>query len=150
MGTRSSIAYEDPETGVVTSTYVHWDGDLEGVGKTLVENYMVPAQARAVAAGGYYSSLEDTVEASLAGAANKAEPKTFLSASDYFEDGKEAWTEYLYLYRQGVWLYAEPGGAAGPFMVRADDPNGEGEEIWRNVAGVLGMNLDKPRSYLIG
>ncbi|MBB3990290.1 hypothetical protein [Croceicoccus naphthovorans] len=150
MGTRSSIAYEDPETGIVTSSYCHYDGYLEGVGQTLVENYASPIQAREVASGGYYSALSQTVELSLADAVNKDEPQTFANAAAYFEDAKEAWTEYLYLYRQGVWFYAEPGGAAGPFLVRADDPNAEGEEIWRNVAGVLGLGPEKPRSYALG
>lgn len=148
MGTRSMIAYEDNETGKVIATYCQYDGYLEGVGATLIQHYETPALALAVASGGYYSSLSETVEASLADAVNKDDPTEYESATAYFQENRESWCEYLYLYRQGVWFYSEPGGAAGPFLVRSDDPNGEGEEIWRNVAGMLGIG-EKPRSYNI-
>lgn len=148
MGTRSMIAFEDQETGAVVATYCHWDGYLEGVGKTLCEHYATAHKARSIAKGGYYSSLETTKEASLAGAANQDKPSTYESATAYFEAHRESWVEYLYLFRQGVWLYAEPGGNAGPLLVSAGDPNGESEEIWRNVAGVLNIG-EKPRSYAI-
>lgn len=73
----------------------------------------------------------------------------YPSVEAYYESGAESWAEYLYLYRQGVWLYSEPGGNAGPFLVTAGDPNGEAEEIWRSVAGMLSLG-EKPRSYAFG
>lgn len=148
MGTRSMIAIEDAETNVVTATYCHYDGYLTGVGATLVEHYATAELAVAVTRAGYLSSLEDDLAVSLAEAVNKAKPTTYDDASRYFQEGKESWCEYLYLYRQGVWFYAEPG-AAGPMIFRSDDPNAEGEEIWRNVAGVLQIG-EKPHGYLVG
>jgi len=77
------------------------------------------------------------------------EAEDYADPALYYAAGGESWAEYLYLYRRGVWLYAEPGGAAGPMIVRADDPDGSAEERWRSVAGMLALG-EKPRSYSIG
>ncbi len=38
MATSATISYERPD-GKIRSIYCHWDGYIEGVGKTLIEHY---------------------------------------------------------------------------------------------------------------
>ena len=190
MSTRSLIAVEDMETGIVRSIYCHFDGYLEGVGKTLCEHWNDPLSVKELINLGDLSQLgqeigekhafdyhqefydkhkrpdqtfgtdHEAMQADpefqrlrarcLAYGRDRGEtgvdPTSHANEDAYFEYGKESWAEYLYLYRQGVWLYAEPGGDAGPCIVRADDPNAEAELIWRHVEGMLEIG-EKPRRY---
>ena len=61
MSTRSYIGIELPD-GKVKSIYVHSDGYISGVGKTLVDNYNTFATAIKLFAFGDCSSLGDTLE----------------------------------------------------------------------------------------
>jgi hypothetical protein len=56
MGTRSRIGYELPDHSVV-SVYCHWDGYVEGNGKTLVEHYQNREDVQELIDGGSMSSL---------------------------------------------------------------------------------------------
>ena len=57
MATRSMIGIYNPADGSVDASYVHWDGYLEGVGRTLIDHYNTQYDAEIVARGGYLSSL---------------------------------------------------------------------------------------------
>lgn len=56
MGTRSRIGIEMPDHSVV-SVYCHWDGYVEGNGKTLVEHYQNRDDVQDLIDGGSMSSL---------------------------------------------------------------------------------------------
>ena len=56
MGTRSRIGIEMPDHTVV-SVYCHWDGYVEGNGKTLVEHYQNRDDVQELIDGGSMSSL---------------------------------------------------------------------------------------------
>ncbi len=71
------------------------------------------------------------------------------NAEAYAERATDGWEEFAYLYRQGVWFVREIGGGAGPFMGNANDPAGEAEKPWANVAGALRFGMGDHRSYAI-
>lgn len=56
MATRSTISVVLPN-GTVQSVYCHWDGYLDGVGKTLKEYYNTIERAMLITEGGPISSL---------------------------------------------------------------------------------------------
>lgn len=56
MATRSTIAVELP-SGTIAKVYCHWDGYLEGVGRTLVDHYRGLNDAVALISLGSMSSL---------------------------------------------------------------------------------------------
>jgi hypothetical protein len=60
MATRSTIALEYAD-GTVDQVYCHWDGYLEGVGKTLLEHYMDPFKVRELMDLGDISSLGEVI-----------------------------------------------------------------------------------------
>lgn len=56
MGTRSRIGIEMPDHSVV-SVYCHWDGYVEGNGKTLVQHYLNREDVQELIDGGSMSTL---------------------------------------------------------------------------------------------
>lgn len=60
MATRSTIALEFAD-GTVQQVYAHWDGYLEGNGKTLFEHYVDPFKLRELIDLGDISSLGDNI-----------------------------------------------------------------------------------------
>lgn len=82
---------------------------------------------------------------------DRGDPLDIREAEDvaaYYATANESWTEYAYLYRQGVWFYSEVGGGAGPFLVNVRDPGGELPANWKNLAGALTFdNADNTSSY---
>jgi hypothetical protein len=60
MATRSAIGFQEFD-GTVTGIYCHWDGYLEGVGRTLVENYSDLNTVLALIDHGDVSSLDRTI-----------------------------------------------------------------------------------------
>ena len=97
MSTRSTVAIVNTD-GSITASYVHFDGYVEGVGKTLLDHYNDTRSAARVARIGYASSLAETVALSRKGARNKAEPLHFASLHDYEVAAKHSDWEYLYLW----------------------------------------------------
>jgi hypothetical protein len=65
MATRSRIAIENQD-GTVTSIYCHFDGYIDGVGKTLQENYNTREKMEQLIALGDISSLGKTIEETVA------------------------------------------------------------------------------------
>ena len=135
MATRSTIALEFAD-GTVQQVYAHWDGYLEGNGKTLFENYSDPFKLRELIDLGDISSLGENIGSkhpfSPFGEGDKAafdaaqeagattfygrdrgetgvEAKTFKSFSDYVVNHQ--YEEYEYILRnidgKAVWFVAE-------------------------------------------
>lgn len=170
MGTRSRIAVEDGESGAVRSIYCHWDGYPKHNGRILVDHYRDRAKVDQLMDLGDLSILgaeigekQDFDSRDRPGdwclAFGRDRGETGVDAVDDVDDeavyarAQEGWEEYVYLYRQGVWFVTEVGGAAGPFLVNANDPNAEAESRWQRVEAVLALGdqaLELGRSYAIG
>jgi hypothetical protein len=166
MSTRSRIGIEDQETGKVRSIYCHFDGYLEGVGRTLVDHYKDREKVEALIALGDLSALDDEVApppgvhhkygevapgVTVAYCRDRGETNVGAaedeSADAMVERATKGWEEFAYLYRQGVWFVREIGGGAGPFLVNANDPEGEQEKPWANVEGALRFGMNDHRAY---
>lgn len=158
MSTRSRIGIEDPETGKVRSIYCHFDGYLSGVGQTLLDHYKDRAKIEALMNLGDLSVLDEKVDPTPGSGhkfGNREDGVCIAYTRDRGEDvpadededaeamfarATNGWEEYAYLFRQGVWFVREVGGGAGPFMVKANDPDGlKGieEGAWQNLEGAL-------------
>jgi len=111
MGTHAMVGVWNAETNEVTASYVHYDGYLEGVGKTLTSFYNNNIMAKIVAKGGYLSSLEDYYEHSRAKSVHSDPAVCFDSIQDYLANGSDyAGAEYLYLWDGEAWFYSEHYG----------------------------------------
>ena len=62
MSTRSNIGYM--ENGKLTYIYCHFDGYLDGVGYTLLDNYNTLEQVKELVAMGDASSVDETLDES--------------------------------------------------------------------------------------
>lgn len=155
MSTRSRIGLEH-EDGSISSIYCHFDGYPSGVGQTLIDHYADRAKVEALIALGDLSVLDNEV-APPPGVSHKfgaaapgvtvaygrdrgetgVEAKTSTNEDEFYKIAAEGWEEYAYLYRQGVWFVTEVGGGAGPFLVKASDPDGTGPSRFRRLEAVL-------------
>ena len=114
MATRSRIGIE-LQDGSVLSSYHHWDGYPEWLGKTLVEHYNTREKAAELIDGGdmsscwadeiwgtklpegqyapeYYTERGESIEANA--------PHLDQSLAEYLEDGEE----FAYLYTSAGWV----------------------------------------------
>lgn len=111
MGTRAMIGIVN-ESGTITASYCHYDGYLDGVGKTLIESYNNGEKAIQVARGGYLSSLGADYDESKGFAANTDVPELYNNALDYAECAEDdCGAEYIYLWDGTDWLFKEVYGA---------------------------------------
>ena len=98
MATRSVIGvmYGD----VCKSIYCHWDGYLEGVGATLMENYGRVGASELIACGNI-SNLAASVEETHFYNRDRGEPdQEFLTANtfdEFLEQWSDSWVEYMYI-----------------------------------------------------
>ena len=104
MSTRSRVGIKEKD-GTVRSVYVHFDGYLAGVGKTLYESYRNADKIEQLINLGDMSSINSEVE--------KCEPYTQRGedlniATDTVKSFDRNWTccgeEYVYLYTDGRWM----------------------------------------------
>lgn len=112
MGTHAMIGMYNAETGEVEASYVHYDGYVEGVGRTLTYAYATPARARAVASVGYLSALYEDLDFSVADSVHKNEiPVSYESVEQYLKNGYDyCGADYLYLFDGKSWFYASRYG----------------------------------------
>jgi hypothetical protein len=106
MGTPSMIGIWNSETNTVTASYCHYDGYLEGNGRTLVEYYNDPVNAKIVSEGGYLSALNENYSACRAQSAHFDPAVVFESVESYMKDG---YADYLYLYDGENWFFSKNG-----------------------------------------
>ena len=104
MSTRSRVGIKEKD-GTVRSIYVHFDGYIAGVGKTLYESYRNADKIEQLINLGDMSSINSEVE--------KCEPynqrgEDLNIATDTVESFKKNWAscgeEYVYLYTDGRWM----------------------------------------------
>jgi hypothetical protein len=112
MATRSRIAIENQD-GSVTSVYCHWDGHIETNGVILNNNYNTKDKVEALIELGNLSSLDKTLETTVAYARDRGEDShqaTYSNVEELFEDGFSSGVEYVYCFtKDGIWLVNELG-----------------------------------------
>jgi hypothetical protein len=127
MGTHAMIGIWNADTGVVTASYVHYDGYVEGVGRMLVEHYNDYIGAAFVATGGYLSSLQSDYAKSRNESVHKDPATHYSSVEEYaFEGYDYACAHYLYLWDGEAWFFAE----------RGSNRNRQFEEVQMNLTKV--------------
>jgi hypothetical protein len=108
MATRSRIAIENQD-GSVTSVYCHWDGHIKTNGRILNENYTTKDKVEELIALGNLSSLDETIERTVAYHRDNGEYHliqiSFINVEELFEDGFSMGVEYIYCFtKDGIWL----------------------------------------------
>tara|TARA_B100001013_G_C24563791_1_gene423596 strand:- start:1 stop:558 length:558 start_codon:yes stop_codon:yes gene_type:complete len=108
MSTNSLVAFLK-EDGSVVSSYVHYDGYVTGVGKTLLEHYNTEEYAFAVSTAGYFSSLSDNLKKSLKGSIHKEEYEVFENMEVFEGHIREnGHLEFVYIWKpeKNKWMVA--------------------------------------------
>ena len=118
MSTRSLIGIKN-DVGI-TYVYCHFDGYLDGVGKTLVENYDTEDKVRDLLEKGDMSSLGDSIDTCDFYNEDDSKAFTFTGHGEglkdvYYKHGQNSWADYIYLFEDGEWYYT---------LMRADLENG--------------------------
>lgn len=117
MSTRSNICIQN-EDGSFDVIYCHFDGYLSQNGQILLDNYADPSKVRALIAPGDLSSLAAEIgekhnfNNSPDGECNyygrdrgeKGVEARHMTAKEFGEHETE---EYVYLFRDGSWFYAD-------------------------------------------
>ncbi len=123
MGTRASIVRENLD-GSFDTAYTHWDGYPSHHGPILLEHYSDPAKLDALLALGDMSSLDAEIgdkhdfDKTPDGVCNfyhrdrgepwkDVKPQHFTNAAELAKMLKEAWTEWVYVFRMadGKWYF---------------------------------------------
>jgi len=106
MATRSRIAIET-ESGTVKSIYCHWDGYVNGVGKTLFNHYDREKLEKLIELGDI-SSLGESTKDTVAYCRDRGEDfhsTDYLNIEGLFENCFRSGEEYTYyLNKDGVWM----------------------------------------------
>jgi hypothetical protein len=103
MGTSSMIGYVQ-EDGSVITTYCHFDGYVDGVGRELAESFSTPEKAKSVASIGYLSGLQADLELAIDDAVHTEDPVVYASSDVFLKCGdNHAGAEYLYLFDNLSW-----------------------------------------------
>jgi hypothetical protein len=115
MATRSRIAIENQD-GSVISIYCHWDGYIKSNGVILNNNYTTKDKVEELIALGNLSSLDETIERTVAYHRDNGEYHliqiSFINVEELFEDGFSMGVEYIYCFtKDGIWLVNALGSA---------------------------------------
>ena len=118
MSTRGVIALENPDDKTCRSIYVHFDMYLDGAGITLTQHYTTQERVEKLLALGGLSALGDKLSK------DDPEPDAQDVCIAYHRDYGEPyeapddkllekahhmyWAEYVYLFRDGEWVYDTP------------------------------------------
>jgi hypothetical protein len=107
MGTHAMIGIYNKEDGSVEASYVHYDGYLEGVGRTLVDHYNTQYDAEMVAKGGYMSALYDDYVVTRQNAVHNDIAVPYESVGQFLKNGFDYYgAEYIYLWDGEAWFFA--------------------------------------------
>jgi hypothetical protein len=113
MSTRSRIAIEKQD-GTVKSIYCHFDGYVDGVGKTLFNHYDKEKLEKLIELGDI-SVLKESTENTVAYHRDRGEDlhtTSYLSVEGLFELGFGSSVEFVYcLTKDGTWVYKEDIGS---------------------------------------
>lgn len=110
MGTHAMIGVWHQETNEVITSYVHYDGYVEGVGATLIGHYNDQSRAETVAHGGYLSFLGSSYIESRRESVHKDPAIHYSSVEEYLEEGFDyAGAHYIYLWDGEAWFVAPRG-----------------------------------------
>jgi hypothetical protein len=109
MGTRSMIGILN-DNDTVTASYCHYDGYVDGVGKTLIESYNTNHEAKMVANGGYLSSLGPNYSESKESAVNADEAEIYINEAEFKSEADFNGAEYIYLWDGSDWLFQKVYG----------------------------------------
>lgn len=110
MSTRAQIAYLSKDMNSITTTYNHYDGYPENLGKALLNHYDSDEKAKDIASAGYISYIDP--ETGEVEAKNTQRPTVFRSDDIetllrmFYDHSSEASANYVYLYG-GVWIDAK-------------------------------------------
>ena len=112
MATRAQIAYMDEEGMEIVSTYNHYDGYPDSLGKALLDHYDNDSKAEEIASRGYVSFVDP--ETGEIEANNTGTPDTFKSSGDldvllrmWYDHCNGSGADYVYLYGgqgMGNWI----------------------------------------------
>ena len=122
MTTRGIIAIEDPDK-TYRAIYVHFDMYLDGAGICLTQHYTTPERVKKLLAlgnlyslGGKLSKDDPEPEAQVVCVAYHRDygeeygaPEEWKSADELLANAHERyWAEYVYLFRDGEWVFDTP------------------------------------------
>lgn len=114
MATHCNIAYVQQD-GTVKSSYVHFDGYLQGVGDYLLNHFNDEQEAKALVDLGSLSSVGTSNAESVAYHRDRGEDWSYNKPkihADIEEYEKEAGMAYLYLWNGGNWyMYEDDKGS---------------------------------------
>ena len=107
MGTSANIGIYNPKTDSITASYCHYDGYVEGVGRTLVTSYNSQYDAEIVAKGGYLSSLSDDYLESKTNSVNSDASVVYEDIEQFYKHSfNDTGAEYAYVWDGNVWFVA--------------------------------------------
>tara|TARA_B110000285_G_scaffold136039_1_gene152433 strand:- start:150 stop:821 length:672 start_codon:yes stop_codon:yes gene_type:complete len=109
MATRALIGYLNPDN-TITTTYNHYDGYPENLGKALDRHYSTDEKAKEIANMGYVSFVEPVngdIEANNQEAPVTVGDDDLVSSLQYFKKQADG-TDYAYLWapQTGDWMHA--------------------------------------------
>lgn len=125
MATRSTIGMRTYD-GNIKAVYCHWDGYLEGVGKTLLNSYKDVFKVNQLLDKGNISSLESQIKNTVFYADKEGiddnSPVVFKTVQDmieYFSD-----SEYFYVFEDDYWTVSTGGNFAKLVDIMKETTNG--------------------------
>jgi len=113
MSTRSYIGIKLPKKDTIKGIYVHSDGYIMGVGKTLVENYNKFYKAIQLFSYGDCSSIRDTIDSCSFysrdwGRDEESKVHEYNNEWCFYENFKgDIFIEYIYLFKDDNWYVSE-------------------------------------------
>lgn len=120
MATRSIIGIEN-EDGTITSVYCHYDGYVDGVGRTLLVKWCSRESAEALLALGDLSSLGDDLPSTVAFHRDRGElkrrPHLSRDVTGFMSERQNCGAQYCYLIdRSGEWFYSTANHGLKPLL----------------------------------
>ena len=111
MSTRSNIAVELKDSKKVKTVYCHFDGYIQGVGQTLVENYKSYDDAISLLQFGGISSLGNNLKETSFYSRDWGRKDEDNKCTEYQNEFSfmynmrgDCWIEYIYLFKNNKWL----------------------------------------------
>ena len=127
MATRALIGYLD-DSKKLTTTYNHYDGYPEYLGKILKEHYNGEEKAKSIASEGYISSIDEdgTINSKFNNPADTMvlDDEAFSAGMQIGEQMKDMGADYGYIYFNSEWNTAK-NGSLSSIASQLEEPLGE-------------------------